>query len=138
MEMAKVFYSSFPLLFGYALKKEINGDLRYCLPQSSSANHTFPDAYFKVPSNGWPVSSGNEQIVVFETQSQSHVRRLHSTARNHGRTLEGDAGFRPSYGAHSYLGYLRDSKGNKVTFSKQSRRNRSGEYLMAKKNVANS
>ena len=69
MEMAKVFYSSFLIPLGYALIEECNDDLSYWLPQSASTNHQFPDAYFKVPSNGWPVASGNKQMVVFKTQS---------------------------------------------------------------------
>ena len=82
IEIAKVFYSSFFLLLSCALSKENCGDLSYWLPWSSLIIHPFPDAYFKVPYNGWPASSGNGQMIVFETQSQSKVLRLRSTAIN--------------------------------------------------------
>ena len=91
-----MFYPSLLLPLGYALKKDNNGDLSYWLQQGSSTTRPFPDAYFKVPSIGQPVPSGNGRMVVFERQSLSQIRRLYSAVLYHGRTLEFDPSFNSS------------------------------------------
>lgn len=53
-------------------------------------------------------------MVAFEARSQKQVRDLHSTALAAGGYDDGQPGFRDSYGAHFYVGYLRDPQGNKI------------------------
>jgi len=53
-------------------------------------------------------------MIAFEVPSQKNVRSCHSSALKNGGTSEGEPGFRPSYGAHFYVGYLRDPDGNKI------------------------
>ncbi len=53
-------------------------------------------------------------MIAFEVPSQKNVRRFHSSALKNDGKSEGESGFRPSYGAHFYVGYLRDPDGNKI------------------------
>jgi catechol 2,3-dioxygenase-like lactoylglutathione lyase family enzyme len=114
IESAELFYSAFLLPLGYQLFKEGNGDLSYCLPKPSEMAPQLPDVYIKAPFNGKPASAGNGQMIAFEVPSQKNVRSCHSSALKNGGTSEGEPGFRPSYGAHFYVGYLRDPDGNKI------------------------
>lgn len=114
IESAELFYSAFLLPLGYQLFKEDNGDLSYCLPKPSEMAPQLPDVYIKAPFNGKPASAGNGQMIAFEVPSQKNVRSCHSSALKNGGTSEGEPGFRPSYGAHFYVGYLRDPDGNKI------------------------
>ena len=114
IESAELFYSAFLLPLGYQLFKEGNGDLSYCLPKPSEMAPQLPDVYIKAPFNGKPASAGNGQMIAFEAPSQKNVRSCHSSALKNGGTSEGEPGFWPSYGAHFYVGYLRDPDGNKI------------------------
>lgn len=114
IENAELFYSAFLLPLGYQLFKEGNGDLSYCLPKPSEMAPPLPDVYIKAPFNGKPASAGNGQMIAFEVHSQKNARSFHSSALKNGGTSEGEPGFRPSYGAHFYVGYLRDPDGNKI------------------------
>jgi catechol 2,3-dioxygenase-like lactoylglutathione lyase family enzyme len=114
IESAELFYSAFLLPLGYQLFKEGNGDLSYCLPKPSEMAPQLPDVYIKAPFNGKPASAGNGQMIAFEVPSQKNVRSCHSSALKNGGTSEGEPGFRPSYGTHFYVGYLRDPDGNKI------------------------
>ena len=114
IESAELFYSAFLLPLGYQLFKEGTGDLSYCLPKPSEMAPQLPDVYIKAPFNGKPASAGNGQMIAFEVPSQKNVRSCHSSALKNGGTSEGEPGFRPSYGAHFYVGYLRDPDGNKI------------------------
>jgi len=73
-----------------------------------------PDVYIKTPFNGKPALAGNGQMIAFEVPSQKNVQSFHSSALKNGGTSEGEPGFRLSYGAHFYVGYLRDPDGNKI------------------------
>ncbi len=53
-------------------------------------------------------------MVAFEVRSQKQVRDLHAAALVAGGSIEGPPGFRAAYGAHFYVGYLRDPQGNKI------------------------
>ena len=114
IENAELFYSAFLLPLGYQLFKEGNGDLSYCLPKPGEMTPPLPDVYIKTPFNGKPASTGNGQMIAFEVPSQKNVQSFHSSALKNGGTSEGEPGFRPSYGAHFYVGYLRDPDGNKI------------------------
>jgi catechol 2,3-dioxygenase-like lactoylglutathione lyase family enzyme len=114
IESAERFHSAFLLPLGYQLFKEGNGDLSYCLPKPSEMAPQLPDVYIKAPFNGKPASAGNGQMIAFEVPSQKNVRSCHSSALKNGGTSEGEPGFRPSYGTHFYVGYLRDPDGNKI------------------------
>ena len=114
IENEELFYSAFLLPLGYQLFKEGNGDLSYCLPKPGEMTPPLPDVYIKTPFNGKPASAGNGQMIAFEVPSQKNVRSCHSSALKNGGTSEGEPGFRPSYGAHFYVGYLRNPDGNKI------------------------
>lgn len=113
MQSAKRFYSAFLPTLGYTLE-EYHGDLSYVPPVQAGQKPTSPDFYVKAPFNGGPTSSGNGSMVAFEAPSQITVRELHAAALAAGGIDEGQPGFRSSYGAHFYVGYLRDPHGNKI------------------------
>ncbi len=110
---AERFYSAFLPALGYKLE-EYHGDLSYILPAQSEQPPVSPDFYVKSPFNGEPASAGNGAMVAFEARSQNQVRNLHLAALAAGGSDEGQPGFRAMYGAHFYVGYLRDPQGNKI------------------------
>lgn len=110
---AKWFYSAFLPALGYALEEGPEG-LSYTLPAEPDQSPVPPDFYVKPPFDGRPASSGNGSMVAFEAHSQKQVRDLHAAALAAGGSDEGQPGFRASYGAHFYVGYLRDPQGNKI------------------------
>ncbi|WP_299614384.1 VOC family protein [uncultured Tateyamaria sp.] len=113
MARAERFYSAFLPALGYGLDK-YHGDLSYTLPVEPGQSPMLPDFYVKKPFNGRPAVAGNGNMVAFEARSQSQVRDLHAAALAAGGSDEGQPGFRASYGANFYVGYLRDPQGNKI------------------------
>lgn len=113
IERAERFYSAFLPALGYRLE-EYHGDLSYLPPTQPGQKQGSPDFYVKAPFDGSPASSGNGSMTAFEVASQNQVRELHAAALTAGGFDEGEPGFRPSYGPHFYVGYLRDPHGNKV------------------------
>ena len=110
---AERFYGAFLPALGYR-QEEYQGDLRYIPPSEPGQKPTSPDFYVKSPFNGEGASAGNGSMVAFEAQSQQQVRDLHAAALAAGGTDEGAPGFRADYGAHFFVGYLRDPQGNKI------------------------
>lgn len=110
---AKRFYSAFLPALGYGLTEGPEG-LSFVLPVAPSQSPVSPDFYVKPTFDGRPASAGNGAMVAFEAQSQAQVRDLHAAALDAGGTDEGHPGFRASYGANFYVGYLRDPQGNKI------------------------
>jgi len=110
---AKRFYSAFLPALEYGLKEGPEG-LSYVLPEQPGQSAALPDFYVKPTFDGRPASAGNGAMVAFEVPSQSQVRDLHAAAVAAGGHDEGPPGFRASYGAHFYVGYLRDPQGNKI------------------------
>lgn len=110
---AKRFYSAFLPALDYGLEEGPEG-LSYALPVASGQRPTLPDFYVKPTFNGHPATAGNGAMVAFEATSQSQVRALHAAALAAGGFDEGQPGFRPSYGPHFYVSYLRDPQGNKI------------------------
>lgn len=110
---AQRFYDAFLPALGYGLDTGPEG-LSYALPVAPDARPVFPDFYVKPTFNGQPASAGNGAMVAFEATSQAQVRSLHGAALAAGGTDEGQPGFRPSYGSHFYVSYLRDPQGNKL------------------------
>ena len=110
---AKRFYGAFLPALGYR-QEEYHGDLSYIPPSEPGKKPTSPDFYVKSPFNGEGASAGNGTMVAFEAQSQQQVRDLHAAALAAGGTDEGAPGFRADYGAHFFVGYLRDPQGNKI------------------------
>ena len=110
---AKRFYSAFLPALEYGLKEGPEG-LSYVLPEQPGQSAALPDFYVKPTFDGRPASAGNGAMVAFEVPSQSQVRDLHAAAVVAGGHDEGPPGFRASYGAHFYVGYLRDPQGNKI------------------------
>ena len=53
-------------------------------------------------------------MVAFEAGNQALVRDLHAAALAAGGYDEGQPGFRAAYGPHFYVGYVRDTQGNKI------------------------
>jgi len=88
--------------------------LSYALPVAPGQRPVHPDFYVKPPYDGRPATPGNGAMVAFEARTQHQVRALHAAALAAGGTDEGAPGFRASYGAHFYVGYLRDPQGNKI------------------------
>ena len=113
MDRAERFYSAFLLALGYSVE-EYHGDLSYIPPTPPGQKQISPDFYVKAPFNNDAASSGNGSMVAFETDSQAKVRELHAAALAAGGSNEGSPGFRASYGAHFFVGYLRDPHGNKI------------------------
>lgn len=113
MARAKRFYSAFLPALGYALEEGPEG-LSFALPTGPGQSPVLPDFYVKPPFDGQPASAGNGAMVAFEAPSQKQVRDLHAAALAAGGFDEGQPGFRADYGAHFYVGYLRDTQGNKI------------------------
>ena len=110
---AKQFYTAFLPALGYRVTEGPEG-LSYALPVKPGQTLLLPDFYVKPTFDGRPASAGNGSMVAFEARNQSQVRTLHAAACRAGGANEGPPGFRASYGAHFYVGYLRDPQGNKV------------------------
>ena len=110
---AKRFYAAFLPGLCYILDEGPDG-LSYALPIAPGQVSILPDYYVKPTFNGRPASAGNGAMVAFEARNQMQVRDLHAAALAAGGFDEGQPGFRPSYGPHFYVGYLRDPQGNKV------------------------
>lgn len=106
---AKRFYSAFLPTLDYELEEGPEG-LSYTLPEHPA----LPDFYVKPTFDGHPASAGNGAMIAFEARSQKQVRNLHAAALISGGLDEGPPGFRDSYGARFYVGYLRDPQGNKI------------------------
>lgn len=111
--LAKRFYCAFLPALGYGLEKGPEG-LSFEPPQPADGGPVSPDFYVKPPFNGQAASVGNGAMVAFEVPRQQMVRDLHAAGVAAGGTDEGPPGFRASYGAHFYVGYLRDPQGNKI------------------------
>ena len=110
---AKRFYGAVLPALGYGLTEGPEG-LSYALPAAPGQTPVLPDYYVKPTFNGQPASAGNGAMVAFEASSQAQVRALHAAALGKGGTDEGQPGFRPTYGPHFYVSYLRDPQGNKI------------------------
>lgn len=110
---AKRFYSAFLPALDYGLEEGPEG-LSYVLPVAPGEAPVLPDFYVKPTFDGRPASAGNGAMVAFEARSQSQVRALHAAALAAGGSDEGQPGFRPTYGPHFYVSYLRDPQGNKI------------------------
>lgn len=113
MVRAKRFYSAFLPALGYGLTEGPEG-LSYALPVAPGASPVLPDFYVKPPFDGGRAAAGNGAMVAFEAASQAQVRALHAAALAAGGADEGAPGFRASYSARFYVGYLRDPQGNKI------------------------
>lgn len=111
--LARRFYDAFLPALGYTLEEGPEG-LSYALPVAPGQRPVHPDFYVKPPYDGRPATPGNGAMVAFEARTQHQVRALHAAALAAGGTDEGAPGFRASYGAHFYVGYLRDPQGNKI------------------------
>ena len=110
---AKRFYSALLPALGYGLKEGPEG-LSYALPVEPGQSPILPDFYVKPTFDGAPATAGNGSMIAFEAPSQAQVRDLHAAALAAGGSDEGQPGFRPSYGLHFYVSYLRDPQGNKI------------------------
>ena len=113
VQKAERFYSAFLQRLGYQLEVSAEG-LSYSIPAAPDQSHESPDFYVKPPFNGKSASVGNGTMVAFRVATQQKVRELHAAALAAGGSNEGDPGFRAAYSANFYVGYLRDSQGNKV------------------------
>lgn len=111
--LARRFYGAFLPALGYTLEEGPEG-LSYALPVAPGQRPVHPDFYVKPPYDGRPATPGNGAMVAFEARTQQQVRELHAAALVAGGSDEGAPGFRASYGAHFYVGYLRDPQGNKI------------------------
>ena len=111
--IAKRFYAAFLPALRYGLEEGPEG-LSYALPVAPSETPIPPDFYVKPTFDGQQASAGNGAMVAFEAKSQAQVRLLHAAALTSGGSDEGQPGFRASYGHSFYVGYLRDSQGNKI------------------------
>ena len=110
---AKRFYSALLPALGYELEEGPEG-LSYELPEGPGQPAVLPAFYVKPPFDGRPSSAGNGAMTAFQARGQQEVRDLHSAALAAGGRDEGQPGFRAAYGAHFYVGYLRDPQGNKI------------------------
>ena len=110
---AKRFYAAFLPALDYGLAEGPEG-LSYTLPKHPNQSGALPDFYVKPAFDGHPASAGNGTMIAFEARSQKQVRDLHAAALAAGGFDEGQPGFRASYSADFYVGYLRDPQGNKI------------------------
>ena len=113
LAQAQRFYDAFLPALGYRLEK-VHGDLSYIPQMPPGQSVALPDLYVKAPFDGQSASTGNGSMVAFEARRQSQVRDLHAATLATGGTDDGAPGFRDSYGADFYVGYLRDPQGNKI------------------------
>ncbi len=113
IQRAERFYSAFLPDLGYRLEI-YHGDLSYALPETPDHLPGLPEFYVKAPFDGCPASAGNGTMVAFQARNQQQVRDLHAAALAAGGSDEGQPGFRASYGANFFVGYLRDPQGNKI------------------------
>lgn len=113
IKRAEHFYSAFLPALGYQLEI-YHGDLSYALPEQPGQLPSLPEFYVKTPFDGGPASAGNGTMVAFKACNQQQVRDLHAAALAVGGSNEGAPGFRDSYGANFFVGYLRDPQGNKI------------------------
>lgn len=113
IQRAERFYSAFLKDLGYRLEI-YHGDLSYALPETPDHQPGLPEFYVKSPFDGHPASVGNGTMVAFQARNQQEVRDLHAAALAAGGSDEGQPGFRASYGANFFVGYLRDPQGNKI------------------------
>ncbi len=110
---AKRFYDAVLPPLGYTLTEGPEG-LSYALPQAPGQSPVLPDFYVKPPFDGRPATGGNGAMIAFDARGQSQVRDLHAAALAAGGSDEGQPGFRATYSADFYVGYLRDPQGNKI------------------------
>lgn len=110
---AKLFYDAFLPALGFRCAQGPEG-LSYARPVAPGQGAVLPDFYVKPPFDGGPASAGNGAMVAFEARGQQQVLDLHAAALDAGGMDEGPPGFRDAYGAHFFVGYLRDPQGNKV------------------------
>jgi len=110
---AKRFYSALLPALGYGLEEGPEG-LSYALPVEPGQSPVLPDFYVKPTFDGAAATAGNGTMIAFEARGQAQVRDLHAAALAAGGSDEGQPGFRPSYGPHFYVSYLRDPQGNKI------------------------
>ena len=110
---AKRFYAAFLPALGYTFSEGPEG-LSYALPRQGGSGVLLPDFYVKPTFDGLPATAGNGTMIAFETDTPRHVRELQAAALLAGGLDEGAPGFREGYGAHIYVGYLRDPQGNKL------------------------
>lgn len=113
MARAKRFYTAFLPALGYGLTKGPEG-LSFALPAAPDRPAPMAEFYVKPPFDGGPATAGNGTMVAFQAHSAQQVRALHAAALAAGGADEGAPGFRAAYGAHFYVGYLRDPQGNKI------------------------
>ena len=113
IEKAKSFYKAFLPALGYSLSEGVEG-LSWEPPVAPDSAPVSPDFYVKPPFDGGSATTGNGTMVAFQASCQADVRRLHAAALAAGGSDEGTPGFRADYGAHFYVGYLRDPQGNKI------------------------
>lgn len=113
IQKAKRFYASFLPALGYGFEEGPEG-LSYSLSGQPDQTAAAPDYYVKPPFDGRPASAGNGAMTAFRASNQQQVRDLHAAALAAGGRNEGQPGFRDSYGADFYVGYLRDPQGNKI------------------------
>lgn len=107
---AKRFYGAFLPALGYGFTEGPDG-LSYEPPGQTPLSPAF---YVKSPFDGQPASAGNGSMTAFEAQDQKQVRTLHAAALAAGGQDAGAPGFRDTYGARFFVGYLRDPQGNKI------------------------
>ena len=117
---ARRFYDAFLPALGYGVTEGPEG-LSYALPVPAGERPLFPDFYVKPPFDGCAATAGNGAMTAFEAGDPAQVRRLHAAALQAGGTDAGAPGFRDSYGAHFFVGYLRDPQGNKIALFSDNR-----------------
>lgn len=113
MARAKPFYSAFLPALGYELEDHPEG-ISCTVPVEPGQAPISPDLYVKYAFDGHPATAGNGTMIAFQARCQKQVRDLHAAALAAGGSNEGAPGFREAYGAHFYVGYLRDPQGNKI------------------------
>ena len=113
VKASKRFYSAFLPALGYDLKEYPDG--LSCTPKKTAERYTnLVELYIKTPFDGGPATAGNGTMIAFDAHNQQQVRELHAAAIAAGGSDEGKPGFRETYSAGFYVGYLRDPQGNKI------------------------
>ena len=113
IDLATRFYSAILPRLVYRLEASAEG-MSDVLPGSRDGSFEPPDFHVKHLWDWQPASPGNGAMVAFQVPIQVLVRALHGAGLAAGGRDEGAPGFRADYGAHFYVGYLRDPQGNKL------------------------
>ena len=107
------FYAAVLIPIGYEMTETAHG-IEFTAPEVPGRPAGPAAVYVKKPFDGRQATAGNGSMAAFRAGTHAMVRQVHAAGLAAGGSDEGAPGFRDDYGAHFYVGYLRDPLGNKL------------------------